>query len=157
MTRAFATSTRPRVVQETCHFVRARAIAEPRVGEASGCDAGARSRDRWHPLAAFTNADAAARGGKDSIDAYIFGDHCRRARARLARGSRGERGSKRGRTAAGGGADPELKQWAEKTLPTLEEHERLAKTTAAKVGAGARTSHGGTTAGAMRTSHAATD
>jgi putative membrane protein len=31
------------------------------------------------------------------------------------------------------GDDPELKQWATKTLPTLEEHERLAKTTAAKL------------------------
>lgn len=53
------------------------------------------------------------------------------------------------------GDDPELKQWAEKTLPTLQEHERLAKTTAAKVGAGSRTSHGGKTGGAMRTSHVA--
>lgn len=52
------------------------------------------------------------------------------------------------------GDDPELKQWAEKTLTTLQEHERLAKTTAAKVGGGARTSHGGETGGAMRTSRA---
>lgn len=32
------------------------------------------------------------------------------------------------------GQDAELKAWAEKTLPTLQEHERLAKTTAASVG-----------------------
>lgn len=31
------------------------------------------------------------------------------------------------------GDDPELKQWATKTLPTLQEHERMAKTTAAKL------------------------
>jgi len=33
------------------------------------------------------------------------------------------------------GDDAELKAWAEKTLPTLEEHQRLAKQTAANVGA----------------------
>jgi putative membrane protein len=33
------------------------------------------------------------------------------------------------------GDDPELKKWAEKTLPTLQAHERMAKETAAKVGA----------------------
>ncbi len=38
------------------------------------------------------------------------------------------------------GDDPELKQWAEKTLPTLQSHERLAKTTAAKIGVAERTS-----------------
>jgi putative membrane protein len=31
------------------------------------------------------------------------------------------------------GDDPELKKWAEKTLPTLQAHERMAKETAAKV------------------------
>ncbi len=31
--------------------------------------------------------------------------------------------------------DPELKAWIEKTLPTLEEHQQLAKETAGKVGA----------------------
>lgn len=58
------------------------------------------------------------------------------------------------RTFSERGDDAELKQWAEKTLPTLQEHERLAKTTAAKVGAGTRTSHTGKTGkkGTMRTS-----
>ena len=37
------------------------------------------------------------------------------------------------------GSDPEVKAWAAKTLPTLEEHQQLAKQTAAKVGAGTRT------------------
>jgi putative membrane protein len=36
------------------------------------------------------------------------------------------------------GDDPELKQFAEKTLPTLQEHDRLAKTTANKVGVTAK-------------------
>lgn len=36
------------------------------------------------------------------------------------------------------GDDPELKAWATKTLPTLQEHERLAKVTATKVGVTAR-------------------
>lgn len=36
------------------------------------------------------------------------------------------------------GDDPELKAWAEKTLPTLEAHERLAKETAAKVDGSAK-------------------
>ncbi len=41
------------------------------------------------------------------------------------------------------GDDPELKKWAEKTLPTLEAHERMAKETAAKVSraVGAQSSH----------------
>lgn len=56
------------------------------------------------------------------------------------------------RTFSERGDDAELKQWAEKTLPTLQEHERLAKTTAAKVGASARTSHSGKKSHAMRTS-----
>lgn len=34
------------------------------------------------------------------------------------------------------GDDAELKAWAQKTLPTLEEHQRMAKSTAANVGAG---------------------
>jgi putative membrane protein len=38
------------------------------------------------------------------------------------------------RTFSERGDDPELKQFAEKTLPTLQEHERLAETTAGKVG-----------------------
>jgi putative membrane protein len=33
------------------------------------------------------------------------------------------------------GGDPELKAWAEKTLPTLREHQRLARDLAGKVGA----------------------
>ncbi len=37
------------------------------------------------------------------------------------------------------GSDPEVKAWAAKTLPTLEEHQRMAKQTAAKVGAGTQT------------------
>jgi putative membrane protein len=37
------------------------------------------------------------------------------------------------RTFAERGDDPELKKWAEKTLPTLQAHERMAKETAAKV------------------------
>ena len=41
------------------------------------------------------------------------------------------------------GTDPEVKAWAAKTLPTLEEHQELAKTTAAKVGAGGKTAHSG--------------
>jgi len=45
------------------------------------------------------------------------------------------------------GDDPELKAWAGKTLVTLQDHERLAKTTASKVGAQermGRTGQGGT-------------
>ena len=42
------------------------------------------------------------------------------------------------RSFAAHGQDAELKAWAERTLPTLEEHERLAKTTAASVGVGHR-------------------
>jgi putative membrane protein len=42
------------------------------------------------------------------------------------------------RTYSERGDDPEIKQWAGKTLPTLQEHERLAKTTATKVGANER-------------------
>lgn len=37
------------------------------------------------------------------------------------------------------GDDPELKKWAEKTLPTLQAHERMAKETASKVSAAAGT------------------
>ncbi|MEO7436373.1 MAG: DUF4142 domain-containing protein [Candidatus Binatia bacterium] len=37
------------------------------------------------------------------------------------------------------GDDTELKAWAGKTLPTLQDHERLAKTTASKVGVNERT------------------
>lgn len=57
------------------------------------------------------------------------------------------------------GDDPELKAWASKTLPTLQAHERLAKTTAAKLtstdggaasGAGAAE---GTTGGGMNPGH----
>jgi putative membrane protein len=43
------------------------------------------------------------------------------------------------RTYSERGADPEVKAWAAKTLPTLEEHQQLAKQTAAKVGAGTQT------------------
>jgi len=41
------------------------------------------------------------------------------------------------------GDDTDLKAWAGKTLATLQEHERLAKTTAAKVGAQERTGQAG--------------
>jgi putative membrane protein len=41
---------------------------------------------------------------------------------------------------AEGGDDPELKAWAAKKLPTLQNHERLAKTTATKIGVAERTS-----------------
>jgi putative membrane protein len=36
---------------------------------------------------------------------------------------------------ASSGNDAELKAWAQKTLPTLQEHQQMAKTTAGKVGA----------------------
>ena len=39
------------------------------------------------------------------------------------------------------GDDPELKKWAEKTLPTLQAHERMAKETAAKVTGGKGDAH----------------
>jgi putative membrane protein len=51
------------------------------------------------------------------------------------------------------GDDPELKQWAEKTLPTLEDHERLAKTTATKV----RTAKGMSSSGGASTTIHASD
>jgi putative membrane protein len=38
------------------------------------------------------------------------------------------------------GDDPQLKDWASKTLPTLQEHDRLAKTTATKIGVTGKTS-----------------
>jgi putative membrane protein len=38
---------------------------------------------------------------------------------------------------ANGGKDPDVKAWAAKTLPTLREHQRMAKDIAAKVGHGA--------------------
>ena len=50
------------------------------------------------------------------------------------------------------GSDPELKAWAAKTLPTLEEHQQMAKQTAAKVGAGTQTGKSTTIRGS---SHAA--
>jgi putative membrane protein len=52
------------------------------------------------------------------------------------------------RTYSEQGDDPEIKQWAGKTLPTLQEHERLAKTTANKVGVDERTGTRGHAAGA---------
>ena len=45
------------------------------------------------------------------------------------------------RTFSERGDDPELKQFAEKTLPTLQDHERMAKTTANKVGVTTRMSN----------------
>jgi len=43
------------------------------------------------------------------------------------------------RTYSQRGSDPEVKAWAAKTLPTLEQHQQMAKQTAAKVGAGQQT------------------
>jgi len=50
------------------------------------------------------------------------------------------------------GSDPEVKAWAAKTLPTLQEHQQLAKQTAATVGAGTQTGKSTTIRGS---SHAA--
>ena len=50
------------------------------------------------------------------------------------------------------GSDPEVKAWAAKTLPTLEEHQQMAKQAAAKVGAGTQTGKSTTIRGS---SHAA--
>jgi putative membrane protein len=50
------------------------------------------------------------------------------------------------------GSDPEVKAWAEKTLPTLQDHQQLAKQTASKVGPVA---HGKSTT-LRGSSHAAT-
>jgi putative membrane protein len=66
------------------------------------------------------------------------------------------------RTFAQRGTDPDVKAWAAKTLPTLEEHQQLAKTTAAKIGAGnksARTGKSSTikgTSAAQRSKNATT-
>jgi putative membrane protein len=44
------------------------------------------------------------------------------------------------------GKDPEVKNWAEKTLPTLQEHHTLAETTSSKIG---MKSSGTTSSGVM--------
>jgi putative membrane protein len=41
------------------------------------------------------------------------------------------------------GTDPDVKAWAAKTLPTLEEHDQMAKTTVAKIDTGNKSAHAG--------------
>jgi putative membrane protein len=49
------------------------------------------------------------------------------------------------------GKDADLKAWAGKTLPTLQDHLKMAQDTAGKVGAGATKAKAGTTKGKART------
>ena len=51
------------------------------------------------------------------------------------------------RTYSQHGTDPDVKAWAARTLPTLEEHQQMAKTTVAKVGGATRTGKSSTIKG----------
>lgn len=53
------------------------------------------------------------------------------------------------RTYSQHGTDPDVKAWAARTLPTLEEHQQMAKTTVAKVGGGTRTGKSSTIKGSQ--------